>query len=257
MDIDLSGRKAIVCGASRGLGYECASALATYHADVVVVARTQSTLDEAAARLDTLGSGSVSVVSADICSSDGQLSILATCPEPDILVTNADGPPAGDFRDWGKQEWYAAIDANMLTPIELIKATIDGMIARKFGRIVNITSAAVKSPIGVLGLSNGARGGLTGFVAGLARDVAKHNVTINNILPGPFETQRLHNVLRAQAEMQSRSVEEVTTEWLEAIPSGRFGRPEEVGLACLFLCMSGHMTGQNLLLDGGQYPGVF
>ena len=257
MEINLSGRTAIVCGASRGLGYECARALASYHADIVVVARTQSTLDEAAAKLDTQGSGAITVVSADVCSNEGQRSIHTACPEPDILVTNADGPPAGDFRDWGKEEWHAAIDANMLTPIELIKTTIDGMITRKFGRIVNITSSAVKSPIGVLGLSNGARGGLTGFVAGLARDVARHNVTINNILPGPFETQRLQNVLEAQAKMQSRSLEEVRAEWLEAIPSGRFGQPEEVGMTCLFLCMAGHMTGQNLLLDGGQYPGVF
>ncbi len=231
--------------------------MATYHADVVVVARTQSTLDEAAAKLATLGNGAITAVSADVRSDEGQRSIQAACPEPDILVTNLEGPPAGDFRDWGKEEWHAAIDANMLTPIGLIKNTIDGMIGRKYGRIINITSSAVKSPIGVLGLSNGARGGLTGFVAGLARDVARHNVTINNILPGPFETRRLQNVLEAQARMQSRSLEEVRTEWLEGIPSGRFGQPEEVGMTCLFLCVTGHMTGQNLLLDGGQFPGVF
>lgn len=257
MKIDLKERKAIVCGASRGLGYHCARGLAEADADVVLVARTQANLEKAAIELNVLGSGEISTVSADVCSDHGQSAILDSCPNPDILVTNADGPPAGDFRTWGRAEWHAAVDANMLTPIELIKAIVDGMISRKYGRIINITSSAVKSPISVLGLSNGARAGLTGFVAGLARDVAKHNVTINNILPGPFETQRLENILKAQAKMQSRSYEDVRSEWLSAIPSGCFGRPEEFGITCVFLCVAGHMTGQNLLLDGGQYPGIF
>ena len=174
-------------------------------------------------------------------------------------MNNAGGPPPGDFREWQRDDWIAALDANMLTPIELIKATVDGMIARRFGRIVNITSAAVKAPIDILGLSNGARSGLTGFVAGLARQVSRHNVTINNLLPGPFDTERLRNTFEAQAARAGSSGAEVADQWRARNPSGRFGTPDEFGHACAFLCSasSGYITGQNLLLDGGDYRGVF
>jgi 3-oxoacyl-[acyl-carrier protein] reductase len=181
------------------------------------------------------------------------------CPQPDILVNNAGGPPPGDFRDWDRDAWIRAIDANMLTPIELIKATIDGMIAREFGRIVNITSSAVKAPIDILGLSNGARSGLTGFIAGIARKVAAHNVTINNLLPGSFDTDRLRGNLELRAKATGKPVEELRKAQMSANPAGRFGSPAEFGAACAFLCsaQAGYIVGQNVLIDGGAFPGTF
>ncbi len=195
---------------------------------------------------------------ADITSVQGREAALAACPTPDILVNNAGGPPPGDFHDWTRDDWIRAIEANMLTPIELIKATVDHMLAQRFGRIVNITSSAVKAPIDILGLSNGARAGLTGFVAGLARKTVRSNVTINNLLPGPFDTDRLRSTVANVASNSGRPFEEVWNERREANPAGRFGSPEEFGQACAFLCgqHAGYITGQNLLIDGGAYPGT-
>jgi len=200
----------------------------------------------------------VTVAPGDIATEDGRAAALAACPEPDILINNAGGPPPGDFRDWDRDDWIRALDANMLTPIFLIKATVDGMISRRFGRIVNITSGAVKAPIPILGLSNGARSGLTGFVAGLSRQTVMHNVTINNLLPGPFETDRLRKTMEGGAKAAGRSIDEEMDMRRKANPSGRFGDPEEFGAACAFLCaaQSGFMTGQNILLDGGAFPGT-
>jgi 3-oxoacyl-[acyl-carrier protein] reductase len=198
-------------------------------------------------------------LACDITTAEGRAAALMKCPQPDILVNNAGGPPPGDFRDWDRDAWIRAIDANMLTPIELIKATIDGMIARKFGRIVNITSSAVKAPIDILGLSNGARSGLTGFVAGIARKVAAHNVTINNLLPGSFDTDRLRGNLELRAKATGKPVEELRKAQMSANPAGRFGSPAEFGAACAFLCsaQAGYIVGQNMLIDGGAFPGTF
>jgi len=260
MDLGIAGRWALVCGASKGLGYGCAQALAGEGVNVVIVARGAEALEAAATRLRALpGAGEVRAVAADITTAEGRAAALAQCPQVDILVNNAGGPPPGDFRDWTRDDWIAALDANMLTPIELIRATVDGMRARRFGRIVNITSSAVKAPIDVLGLSNGARSGLTGFVAGLARKTVVDNVTINNLLPGAFDTDRLKANFALAAQAQGRSTEEVADARRRAQPSGRFGTPEEFGIACAFLCgaHAGYITGQNLLIDGGAYPGTF
>ena len=259
MDLHISGRKAIICAASRGLGRACAVALAAEGVEIVVNGRSAAALDETAGVISKTAGVRVTPVPADITTEEGRRAVLAACPEPDILVTNAGGPPAGDFRDWSREVWIRALEANMLTAIELMKATIDGMVARRFGRVVNITSAAVKAPVPYLGLSNGARCGLTGFVAGLARQVASHNVTINNLLPGSFDTDRLQSLARAEAEQLGISVEEVLGRDRAMLPAKRFGQPDEFGTACAFLCSSqaGYITGQNLLLDGGNYPGTF
>ena len=198
-------------------------------------------------------------VAADITSEQGRIAALAACPQPDILVTNAGGPPPGDFRKFSREDWLKAVGANMITPIELIKATVDGMIARRFGRILNITSSAVKAPIAELALSNGARSGLTGFVAGLARATVAHNVTINNLLPGRFWTDRLKSNTEFTAKEKGKTVEEVRRDIEKAIPAGRFGTPEEFGELCAYLCsiQAGYITGQNFLIDGGIYPGTF
>lgn len=258
MDLGLQGKTALVCAASQGLGKACAMSLAREGVAVTITARTAATLEEAAAEIRRETGAQVTVVIGDITTSDGRAAALRACPAPDILVNNAGGPPPGDFRDWDRDAWIKALDANMLTPIELIKATVDGMIERRFGRIVNITSAAVKAPIDYLGLSNGARAGLTGFVAGLSRAVAKHNVTINNLLPGPFETARLRSSAAAGAKKAGISVDEMLATRAAQNPTGRFGQPEEFGQACAFICAasSGYMTGQNILLDGGAYPGT-
>lgn len=259
MNLGISGKTALVCAASRGLGKACALSLAREGVGVTIVARTAGTLEAAAAEIRKIAGGEVMAVAADITTEEGRVAALSACPLPDILVTNAGGPPPGDFRDWGRREWMAAIDANMLTPIELIKATVDGMMDRGFGRIVNITSSAVKAPIDVLGLSNGARSGLTGFVAGLARKTAGRNVTINNLLPGSFETDRLRSTMEAAAKASGRSLEAVLEERRSGNPAKRFGDPAEFGDACAYLCsaQAGYITGQNLLLDGGAYPGTF
>jgi len=258
MDLGIAGRKALVCGASKGLGRACAIALAGEGVHVTLVARGKDALAKTAAEIRQMyPKVTVTEVAEDITTPAGREAALKACPNPDIVVTNAGGPPPGDFRNWTRDDWLKAIDANMLTPIELIKATVDGMIERKFGRIVNITSAAVKAPIEVLGLSNGARSGLTGFIAGLSRKTVRHNVTINNLLPGPFDTDRIRGVAAAQAKGSGKSIEEVLAVRAAENPSGRIGDPEEFGIACAFLCgaKAGFITGQNLLMDGGAFPG--
>ncbi len=259
MDLGLAGKHAIVCASSKGLGRACAISLAREGVNLVVNARTHEPLETTAAEIRDATGVEVVAVAGDITTVEGRAAVLAACPEPDILINNAGGPPPGDFRDWDREDWIKAIDANMLTAIFLIKATVDGMIGRGFGRIVNITSSAVKSPIEILGLSNGARAGLTGFVAGIARNTVRHNVTINNLLPGPFDTARLRSTLEASADAAGRSFDEAFAARQSANPAGRFGDPAEFGDACAYLCsaQAGYITGQNILLDGGAYPGTF
>jgi 3-oxoacyl-[acyl-carrier protein] reductase len=255
LDLRIRGRKALVCAASKGLGRACAMALARAGVEVTITARTADMLEQTADEIRRATGSRVTTVAGDITTEGGRAAALAACPEPDILVNNAGGPPHGDFREWAIEDWQKAVNANMLTPIMLIKATVDGMCARKFGRIVNITSGSVKSPIPNLGMSNGARAGLTGFVAGLARQVARHNVTINNLLPGPFLTDRLRSGIEFEARRQNVSFDEVLTRRSASNPTGRVGDPEEFGDACAFLCAasSGFIVGQNLLLDGGAF----
>jgi 3-oxoacyl-[acyl-carrier protein] reductase len=259
MDLGIRDRKGIVCAASKGLGRACALALAAEGVALVINARHADALEAAAAEIRARTGVAVTAVAADIATPEGRSAVLAACPQPDILVNNAGGPPAGDFRQWERADWLRAIDANMLAPIELMKATVDGMIARRFGRILNITSVAVKAPIPYLGLSNGARAGLTGFVAGLARQTVRHNVTINNLLPGSIETDRLRGLAQAEAKESGQDLEAILARDRAAIPAGRFGMPAELGAACAFLCSAhaGYITGQNLLIDGGFYPGTF
>ncbi len=223
-----------------------------------MVARTANTLEKAADTIRQQTGAAVTTIVADITSEDGRLATLSVIQDPDILITNAGGPKPGNFREWSREDWIAALDANMLTPIELIKATVDRMIEQRFGRIVNITSGAVKMPIDILGLSNGARTGLTGFVAGLARQTVQHNVTINNLLPGQFATDRLTQTAAKSAKDQGIDPATVLATRQQAIPAKRFGDPKEFGDACAYLCsaQAGFITGQNLLLDGGLYPGT-
>jgi 3-oxoacyl-[acyl-carrier protein] reductase len=259
MDLGIRGKRALVCAASRGLGRACALALAREGVELTISARGAAALEATAAEIRAETGVAVQTVVADIATAEGRGLALAACPQPDILVNNAGGPPAGDFRDWNRDDWLKALDANMLAPIELIKATVDGMIARRFGRIVNITSGAVKAPIEVLGLSNGARAGLTGFVAGLARQTVRHNVTINNLLPGFFATERIRTYLEGVARQRGITPEQALAERLATIPAGRIGDPEEFGAACAWLCsaQAGYVTGMNYLIDGGAYPGTF
>jgi 3-oxoacyl-[acyl-carrier protein] reductase len=262
MDMGIRGKWALVCAASKGLGKGCAQALAGEGVNLVITARGREALEAAAAELRAGAPGiEVRAVAGDITTAEGRAAALAACPQVDILVNNAGGPPAGDFREWDREAWLKALDANMLTPIELIRATVDAMAERGFGRVVNITSAAVKSPIDILGLSNGARSGLTGFVAGLARQsrLASRNVTINALLPGPFDTDRLRSTMVGAAAKSGRPLEAVMDERRALNPSGRFGKAEEFGAVCAFLCSvhAGYITGQNILLDGGAYPGTF
>jgi 3-oxoacyl-[acyl-carrier protein] reductase len=253
MNHGISGRKAIVCAASQGLGRGCAMALAREGVDLVINARTAATLEATAAAIRAETGVAVTAVAADITTVEGRAAVLAACPAPDILVNNAGGPPIGDFRDWDEATWMSAVNANMIAPIMLIRAVVDGMITRRFGRVVNITSRSVKSPLAHLGLSNGARAGLTGFVAGLARQVAKHNVAINNLLPGPFATDRQVTGMRKLAEKAGQDYEEFAKARMAEVPAGRFGTPDEFGKACAFLCSAdaGFIIGQNLLIDGG------
>ncbi|MFA7665453.1 MAG: SDR family oxidoreductase [Burkholderiaceae bacterium] len=259
MDLGIGGKWALVCGASKGLGYGCALSLAKEGVNVVINARSAGPLEEARKRIAGETGVEVRAVACDITTEAGRSEALAAMPQVDILVNNAGGPPPGDFRKFGRDDWIKAVEANMLTPIELIKATIDPMIERKFGRIVNITSSAVKAPIDILGLSNGARSGLTGFVAGIARKTVAHNVTINNLLPGMFDTDRLRGTNQAAAEAAGITLEEAAARRQKAIPAGRFGTPWEFGQACAYLCsaQAGYVTGQNFLIDGGAYPGTF
>ncbi len=260
MKLGIEGKWALVCAASKGLGKGCAAALVKEGVNVVITARGVEALEATAAELRALGGGQVKTVAGDITTADGRAAALGACPQVDILVNNAGGPPPGDFRQWDRDAWIKAIDANMLTPIELIKATVDAMAGRGFGRIVNITSGAVKAPIDVLGLSNGARSGLTGFVAGLARsNIAGKGVTINGLLPGAFDTDRLQTTLAAAAKRDNVSIESVATARQRTIPAKRFGNADEFGAVCAFLCSmhAGYLTGQNVLIDGGAYPGTF
>ncbi len=287
MNLGLAGKWALVCGASQGLGFGCAQALAQEGVNLVLVARGAPALHEAATKCIAANAQSmrleghfasenglkngiigpakpapsmeVLAVPADITTEAGRAAVWALRTAFDIVVTNAGGPPAGDFRQWGREAWLQAVDANMLTPIELIKATLDGMAERGFGRIVNITSSAVKSPIDILGLSNGARSGLTGFIAGLARSsLAARGVTMNNLLPGTFDTARIASNFAAQAARTGRTPEQVKAARLAEHPARRLGRPEEFGALCAFICsqQAGYINGQNLLVDGGSYVGV-
>jgi 3-oxoacyl-[acyl-carrier protein] reductase len=259
MDLGIRGKTALVCAASKGLGRGCAVSLAREGVRLVITARGREALEATAAEIRKLCGVDVIAVAGDITTDEGRRAALAACPSPDILVTNAGGPPTGDFREWDRDTWFKALNANMLTPIELIKATLDGMIARKFGRIVNITSMAVKAPIPALGLSNGARTGLTGFIAGLARQTVKHNVTLNNLLPGSFLTDRTRQTLAGFAKAAGMTEEQAAAERLRSIPAGRLGDPAEFGDACAYLCsaQASYVTGQNFLIDGGAYPGTF
>lgn len=274
MDLGIAGRWALVGGASKGLGHGCASALALEGVNLVMVARGREALEASATKLRALCADfmrakgqkqhenmpEIITIAADITTEQGRSAIFAHRADYDIVVTNAGGPPPGDFRDWDRAAWLAALDANMLTPIELIKATVDGMAARGFGRIVNITSSAVKSPIDILGLSNGARAGLTGFVAGVARtSVAAQGVTINNLLPGIFDTDRLRSNFQTQAQRAGKTADEVRAARMAALPSKRLGSPEEFGKTCAFLCSvhAAYINGQNILIDGGSFPGTF
>lgn len=261
MELGIKGRWAIVCAASQGLGKGCAEALGGEGVNLVINARTATTLEQTAAELRRRCPAiEVRTVAGDVAEPAVRQALLGACPQVDILVNNAGGPPPGDFRDWAREDWIKALDANMLTPIELIKAVVDGMAERCFGRVVNITSGAVKAPIDILGLSNGARSGLTGFIAGLARQqrLAGRNVTLNNLLPGAFDTPRLQKTLQA-ASQASGDLQATTRARRQAIPAARFGKAEEFGAYCAFLCSvhSGYITGQNLLIDGGAYPGTF
>ncbi len=265
MDLGIAGKWALVCGASKGLGFGCAQALAREGVHVLLVARGVEALEAAAAGLradPAVPTGTeVRTLAADITTVTGRAGVFALRPAFDIVVTNAGGPPPGDFRDWDREAWIKAVDANMLTPIELIKATVDGMVARGFGRIVNITSSAVKAPIDILGLSNGARSGLTGFVAGVARNpkLAAANVTINNLLPGAFDTDRLRTTLEGASKKTGQSMDDIAAARRKTIPAGRFGVPGEFGATCAFLCSqhASYLTGQNVLIDGGAYPGTY
>lgn len=253
MDLGIKGRKAIVCAASKGLGRGVAEALAAEGVDLVICARTKDAIETTAAEIAAKYGVSVTPVACDITTEEGRSAVLAACPEPDILVNNAGGPPPGDFKDFNSDDWRKAVEGNMITPIALIHATVYGMMERGFGRIVNITSSSVKAPIPILELSNGARAGLTGAVAALARKVAKRNVVINNILPGPFDTDRLRNTTRGIAEKTGRPIEEIQAERAAQNPTGRFGTAEEFGAAAAFLCSqhAGYITGQNIVQDGG------
>ncbi len=262
MNLGIEGRWALVCAASKGLGKGCAKALVAEGVNVVITARGAEALDATAAELRLINPAvQVRTVAGDITTAAGREAALTACPQIDILINNAGGPPAGDFRDWTREHWIGALDANMLTPIELIKATVDGMAERGFGRIVNITSGAVKAPIDVLGLSNGARSGLTGFVAGLARQVrvASRNVTLNNLLPGVFDTDRVRSMAEATAAKTGQRVDDIVAARAAVPPARRLGHSDEFGAACAFLCSAsaGYLTGQNILIDGGSYPGTF
>ena len=258
MDLGIRGRKAIVCAASKGLGKGCAVALAEAGVALTLCARGRDALEATAAEIRAATGVPVTAVVCDVTTEEGRRALLAACPEPDILVNNAGGPPPGDFKDFELDDWRRAVEANMLTPIALVRATVYGMMDRGFGRIVNITSASVKAPIPNLELSNGARAGLTGAMATIARKAVRRNVTINAILPGPFDTDRLRSTLALAAARAGRSLEEVAAERAAANPAGRFGTPAEFGALCAFLCSvhAGYITGQNLLIDGGAYPGT-
>ncbi len=259
MDLGIRGRKALLSGASRGLGKACAFALAREGVDVTIVARGRDALEQTGTEIAAATGVKVTAVAGDITTSEGRSAALAACPDPDILLNNADGPLPGDLRDWSRDDWIAALDAMMLSPIEMMRLTVDGMMTRGFGRIINIVSRSVKIPQHELGLSNGARSGLVGFVAGLARQTVARNVTVNNLLPGIFDSnaQRVH--INGMLAATGKSFDELWRARAEANPARRYGRPPELGAYCAFLCSehAGFITGQNLLIDGGSYPGTY
>ena len=259
MDLAIAGRTALVCAASRGLGRACAFSLAREGVHVTIVARRPGPLAETASEIHAETGVRVNAVTADVTREEGRAKALAACPEPDILLTNTGGPPhVGDFRRLGREEWIALLDAYLAAPVHLIRATVDGMIGRRFGRIVNITSVVVKMPVGSLELSAGPRAAFTGFVAGLARQVVGHNVTINNLLPGSLNTDRVRENMMVRARAAGCTVDEMYARRAKQVPAGRIADPREFGDACAYLCsaQAGYMTGQNLLLDGGRYPGA-
>jgi 3-oxoacyl-[acyl-carrier protein] reductase len=258
MDLGIAGRKAIVCASSRGLGKAGARALAEAGCEVVINGRDAKTLNATAGELSAATGAKIIAVAADVATPEGQKALFAACPQPDILVNNNAGPPLRGFRELTRQQMIDGVTANMIVAIELIQKVIDPMLNRKFGRIVNITSGAVKAPIAGLDLSSGARAGLTAFVAGVARTVADKNVTINGLLPGAFDTDRLRGTLSKAAEKSGKSITQVAADRISTIPAKRFGDPAEFGAACAFLCsaQAGYITGQNLLIDGGVFPGA-
>ncbi|MBT3373563.1 MAG: SDR family oxidoreductase [Rhodospirillaceae bacterium] len=258
MKLGIAGKAAIVCAASKGLGKGCALALAQEGVAVTISARGEEALAATAEEIRSETGVTVRAVVCDVTTSLGRSEILAACPQPDILINNAGGPPAGDFRDFTMEDWQRAVNANMLSPIEMIKATVDGMLERGFGRIVNITSSSVRSPIDELCLSNGARCGLTGFVAGLSRKTIRRNVTINNLLPGPFDTDRLRGNIAHRAEAAGKEIAEMREISAANNPAGRFGTVEEFGATCAFMCSvhTGYMTGQQIMMDGGAFSGT-
>ena len=257
MELGLNGRTAIVCASSRGLGRACALALAREGVRVVINGTDTAALMRTADDIKRETKSEPMSVAADITTAEGRAKLLAAAPAPDILINNAGGPPPGDFKDFSSEDWRKAVEGNMITPLALIHATVYGMMQRGFGRIVNITSASIKHPIAALELSNGARLGLTGAVAVLARKACKSNVTINGILPGPFDTDRLRGTTQKMAEARKVAVSVVEEERKAAVPAGRFGTAEEFGSVVAFLCSThaGYITGQNVLIDGGGYPG--
>ena len=259
MDLGIAGRTALVFGGSKGMGRACAQHLAQAGVAVCIAARTEATLAQAAAALSIGVPLPVRYVVADITTEAGRDAALAACPSPDILVNNADGRPPGDFRDWSPADWHAALDAMMVGPIEMIRRTVDPMIARGFGRIINIVARSVKSPQAELGLSNGARSGLVGFVSGLSRQTVRHGVTINNLLPGAFATDAQRHHVEHMAAQSGRPFDAIWQEREAGTPAGRFGDPNELGALCAFVASrhAGYITGQSLLIDGGSYPGTF
>jgi 3-oxoacyl-[acyl-carrier protein] reductase len=259
MDLGIRGRKAIVCASSQGLGKGCALALAEAGVSLVINGRNRQLLDRTADEIRQATAVDVTPVVADVSTREGQAALLAACPAPDILVNNNGGPPFRDFRELDRQALLTGVTMNMVTPIELIQRVIDAMAARGFGRIVNITSLSVKMPLAGLDLSSAARAGLTAFVAGVARSIADRNVTINNLLPGSFDTARLRSGFLAMAKRDGVAESELARQSRETIPAKRFGTPSEFGQTCAFLCSvhAGYITGQNILLDGGAYPAAF
>jgi len=258
MDFGIRGKTAIVCAASKGLGKGCAMALAREGANVVISARGADALAATAEEIRKATGVTVTTVAGDVTTDEGRKALLAACPSPDILVNNAGGPPPGDFKDFSLDDWRKAVEWNMITPIALIHATVYGMMARGFGRIVNITSFSVKAPIPSLELSNGARAGLTGAVAVLARKASASNVTINNLLPGPFETDRLRGTTQKMADASGRTFDDIHRDRMRQVPAGRFGTTDEFGATAAFLCSAhaGYISGQNIVIDGGSYPGI-
>ena len=258
MDLDIRGKSAIVCASSRGLGFACAKALSAEGVNVLICGRDEAALRQASELLAAESAGNVTAVRADVTTEEGRDALLAACPDPDILVNNAGGPPPGDFRDWDQQDWFEAVNANMYSAIDMIRRSLDGMMERRFGRIVNITSVAVKMPVTTLGLSNGARAGLTGFVSGIAREPAQFNVTINNLLPGYVATERMWSVLEAGARATGQAPEVFQEQTFSRIGARRPGDPDEFGAVCAFLCskQAAYMTAQNILMDGGLFPGT-